>query len=340
MRILITGGAGYIGSHMVKMAMGRGHDVLVFDNLSTGFVDAVPADVLTRGDLLDPAAIHSALQSQAYDGVIHFAGAIQVGESITDPLKYHEQNITGTVNLLKACVAHGVKHFVFSSSAAVYGQPDVECIDESCPIAPINPYGRSKAYAEAMLGDCDRAFGLRSASLRYFNAAGADPSGQLGERHDPETHLIPLLLQAASGRRPGFVVNGRDFDTPDGTCIRDYVHVWDLCDAHLRALEYLMADGESTAFNLGSGTGHSVLEVVAAARSISGHDFPVTWGPRRDGDPPRLVASRQKAMDVLGWAPEHADLSTIIRHAWHWEQRLAEIGHGKPSRTPKAGQSC
>jgi UDP-glucose 4-epimerase len=325
LRILITGGAGYIGSHMVKFALANGHHVRAFDNLSTGFPDALPEGVLVQGDLLDPASLRRALRAENYDGVIHFAGAIQVGESMKLPLKYHAQNTTGTLNLIEACIAAGVKHLVYSSSAAVYGQPDVDVIDEMCPLSPINPYGRTKMYGETMLADCDRAHGLTSASLRYFNAAGADPDGELGERHNPETHLIPLLLQTASGRRTTFTINGDDFATPDGTCVRDYVHVSDLCAAHLLALEYLLGGGKTTAINLGSGSGFSVREVLDAVRRITGRDFALTIGPRREGDPARLVASRAKAEKVLGWRCEYSQLDTIIRHAWAWERKQAGL---------------
>lgn len=323
MRILITGGAGYIGSHMVKLARQRGHVVTVFDNLSTGYRNALPDGVLVEGSLLKPEETHAAISGKSFDGVIHFAGSIQVGESMRLPLKYYADNTVGTVNLLSACVASGMRNFVFSSSAAVYGQPSVSVIDESHALAPINPYGRTKLQCEQILADCARSHGLRSASLRYFNAAGADPDGELGERHDPETHLIPLLLQAASGRSSALTINGNDFPTPDGTCIRDYVHVWDLCEAHLLSLEYLANGGETTAFNLGSGSGYSILEVVDCARKVTNREIPVQWGPRRDGDPARLVASRNKAEQVLGWTPRQSDLETILHHAWAWERKLS-----------------
>ncbi|MBL8516664.1 MAG: UDP-glucose 4-epimerase GalE [Betaproteobacteria bacterium] len=326
MNLLITGGAGYIGSHMVKFARSRGHTVTVLDNLSTGFRDALPTGVLLEGSLLVPEDIRATLASSRFDGVIHFAGSIQVGESMRLPLKYYTENTIGTINLLAGCVEAEVKHVVFSSSAAVYGQPMVDVIDESCPTAPINPYGRTKLIGEQMLADCAVAHGLTSASLRYFNAAGADPAGELGERHDPETHLIPLLLQAASGRRKSFTINGDNFPTPDGTCVRDYVHVWDLCAAHLLAMDYLMAGGATTAFNLGSGAGFSVAEVLAAAKRITGIDFPVEWGPRREGDPARLVASRSKAERVLGWRCEYSQIETIIEHAWAWERKQTGLG--------------
>jgi len=323
MRILITGGAGYIGSHMVKLARQRGHVVTVFDNLSTGYRNALPDGVLVEGSLLSAEEIHAAISGKSFDGVIHFAGSIQVGESMRLPLKYYADNTVGTVNLLSACVESGVKNFVFSSSAAVYGQSSVPVIDESHVLAPVNPYGRTKLQCESILADCARSHGLRSASLRYFNAAGADPDGELGERHDPETHLIPLLLQAVSGRSSALTINGNDFPTPDSTCIRDYVHVWDLCEAHLLALEYLDGGGETTALNLGSGHGYSILEVLEHARKVTGRDTPVQWGPRREGDPARLVASRRKAEQVLGWTPRHSDLETILHHAWNWERKLS-----------------
>jgi UDP-glucose 4-epimerase len=253
---------------------------------------------------------------------MHFASCIQVGESLLKPDLYYRNNFCNTLNLLDAMVAHGVKHFIFSSTAAVFGEPDYVPIDEAHPARPINPYGISKWMVERALADYDRAFGLKSVCLRYFNAAGADPEGELGERHEPETHLIPLVLQAASGRRPEIAVFGRDYDTPDGTCIRDYVHVMDLCQAHLLALDALGIGGESDAFNLGNGSGFSVQQVIDAARRVTGRNIAVREAPRRPGDPARLVANSERAKRVLGWQPQYADLDVIVEHAWAWERKL------------------
>lgn len=320
MNILITGAAGYIGSHMFKHAQLRGHRVWGLDNLSTGFRDALPADRLIEFDLVAGTGLDKLLVEHGIQAVIHFAGRIQVGESVREPLLYWEQNVSGTHRLLAACKEAGVRRFVFSSSAAIYGQPDVDIIEESQPAAPINPYGWTKLVGERMLSDADTGFGLRSVSLRYFNAAGADPEGQLGERHEPETHLIPLVLQAANGRREAITINGRDFPTPDGTCVRDYVHVWDLCEAHLLALDYLDNGGATTALNLGTGSGFSILQVVQACQSCTGRDFPVRFGERRAGDPARLVAATRRAHELLGWVPTRSDLATIIQDAWRWER--------------------
>jgi len=255
---------------------------------------------------------------------MHFASFIQVGESYANPAKYYRNNVMASQVLIDGMCAHSVKALVFSSTAAIFGDPDYVPIDEAHPKQPINPYGRSKWMVEQMLEDYDRAYGLESVCLRYFNAAGADPEGALGECHEPETHLIPLLLQVASGRRPHIAVNGDDYATPDGTCIRDYIHVEDLCSAHLLALRHLFDAGGSARFNLGNGNGASVHEVIAAVRRVTGHPIPVLVGERRAGDPPILVADSRAAREQLGWAPRHADLDTIIGHAWAWERRNAE----------------
>jgi UDP-glucose 4-epimerase len=320
LRVLVVGGAGYIGSHMVKHLLRRGCDVVTFDNLSTGYRDAVLGGEFMLGDLADKAALETLFSSHRFDAVLHFASYIQVGESVIQPGKYYENNVTNTLNLLNAMVKHDVKHFIFSSTAAVYGEPLHVPIDEAHPKAPINPYGRSKWMVEQILGDYDRAYGLKSIALRYFNAAGADPEGELGERHEPETHLIPLVLQTASGRRSHISVFGRDYDTPDGTCIRDYIHVTDLCQAHWLALQKLIASGESSAYNLGNGSGFSVQEVIDASRRVTGLSISVVDSPRRDGDPARLVANTKLAGHKLGWHPQHFELDTIIRHAWQWER--------------------
>jgi len=323
MKILVVGGAGYIGSHMVKRLLRAGHEVVTLDNLSTGFRDAVTGGEFVQGDLADRAGLDEVFGRHGFDGVMHFASFIQVGESVARPGLYYRNNFCNTLNLLDAMVVHGVRYFIFSSTAAIFGEPDCVPIDETHPARPINPYGMSKWMVERALVDYDRAFGLKSVCLRYFNAAGADPEGELGERHDPETHLIPLVLQAASGRRPYIAVFGRDYDTPDGTCIRDYVHVMDLCQAHLLALDALAAGGDSDAFNLGCGGGFSVREVIEAARRVTDREIAVQDRPRRAGDPARLVADGRRAGEVLGWKPEYAELDAIVGHAWVWERKLA-----------------
>jgi UDP-glucose-4-epimerase len=319
--LMVVGGAGYIGSHMVKALAAAGHRVIVVDNFSTGFQSAVRGRELETVDISDAAALDQVFAKYSFDAVLHFASFIQVGESVAQPGKYYQNNVAATVTLLQAMVKAGVKYFIFSSTAAVYGNPIRVPIDEAHPKEPINPYGRSKLMVEQLLQDFDHAHGLRSVCLRYFNAAGADPEGELGERHDPETHLIPLILQAASGRRDAITVFGRDYDTPDGTCIRDYIHVQDLVSAHALALDYLFAGGSSTAFNLGNGNGFSVQEVIDVAKQVTGRDFAVKDAARRAGDPPRLVADSTQARAVLGWQPQYDDLATIVRHAWEWEQK-------------------
>ncbi len=319
LNLLVVGGAGYIGSHMVKHLLRRGCNVVTFDNLSTGYRDAVLGGEFVLGDLADRAALDALFARHAFDAVFHFASFIQVGESVKAPAKYYANNVVNTLNLLDVMVKHRVKRFVFSSTAAVYGEPAYTPIDEAHPKQPINPYGKTKWMVEQILDDYDRAYGLKSIALRYFNAAGADPKGELGERHDPETHLIPLVLQAASGRRPHISVFGRDYDTPDGTCIRDYIHVTDLADAHWLALEKLLRGADSAAYNLGNGNGFSVQQVIDAASHITGRKILVVDAPRREGDPARLVADSTAARRHLGWQPKLDDLETFVRHAWHWE---------------------
>ncbi|HRC71393.1 MAG TPA: UDP-glucose 4-epimerase GalE [Candidatus Competibacter sp.] len=321
MRVLVVGGAGYIGSHMVKMLDQRGCRVTVLDDLSAGYRDAVVGGRFVLGDLGDEAVLDALFNADRFDGVMHFASYIQVGESVREPAKYYRNNTFKTQVLLDAMRSHQVNHFIFSSTAAIFGEPVRTPIDEDHPKNPINPYGRSKWMVEQMLEDYDRAYGLKAVKLRYFNAAGADPEGRLGERHDPETHLIPLVLQAAGGRRPNVTVFGADYDTPDGTCIRDYIHVADLCEAHWLALRRLWEGGESAAYNLGNGNGFSVREVIDTARTVSGRDFTVVYGERRPGDPARLVADSRRARTDLGWTPRYAELATIVEHAWHWETR-------------------
>jgi UDP-glucose 4-epimerase len=323
--ILVIGGAGYIGSHMVKFLHQQGCRVTTLDSLVGGFRDAVLHGTLVQGDIADRGLLDNLLASQRFDAVMHFASFIQVGESVAEPAKYYQNNLVNTLNLLDAMRGAGVGSFIFSSTAAIFGEPRSDRIDETHPKHPINPYGRTKLMVEQALADYDAAYGLKSVCLRYFNAAGADPEGQLGERHEPETHLIPLVLRAASGRRPHISVFGRDYDTPDGTCIRDYVHVSDLCSAHWLALQALFNGGPSQAFNLGNGNGFSVQEVIDAARRVTGLEIPVQDAGRRAGDPARLVADATQAVKVLGWKPQFAALDTLIEHAWRWEQKATAL---------------
>lgn len=319
MKVLVTGGAGYIGSHMIRMLLQHGHDVVTLDNLSSGHRDAVSGGRFILGDLADRILLDSLFSADKYDAVLHFASLIQVGESVREPGRYYQNNVANTLNLLDAMVRHGVGKFVFSSSAAIFGEPQSIPMDENHAKVPLNPYGVSKLMVEQILADYDRAYALKSVSLRYFNAAGADPDGLLGERHEPETHLIPLVLQAAAGQRQHITVFGQDYATPDGTCIRDYVHVTDLCQAHLLALDFLRDGGGSAAFNLGNGQGFSVRQVIDVAMKITGREIPVVFGERRAGDPARLVADSTLAREKLGWRPDYSGLEQIIRHAWQWE---------------------
>ncbi len=320
MKVLVIGGAGYIGSHMVKLLGQQGCRVTTLDDLSSGHRDAVLCGDFVQGDFGDRAVLDAVL-SKGFDAVMHFASFIQVGESVQHPDKYYRNNVTNTLGLLDAMRAHGVKKFIFSSTAATFGEPQYTPIDERHPQQPINPYGRTKLMVEQALVDYDKAYGFKSVCLRYFNAAGADPEGKLGERHEPETHLIPLVLQAASGRRPSISVFGRDYDTPDGTCVRDYIHINDLCSAHWLALQSLMNGGSSQAYNLGNGNGFSVQEVIDTAERVTGRKIAVVNGPRRAGDPARLVADATQARQKLGWQPQFADLATIVQHAWAWEMK-------------------
>ena len=320
MNILVVGGAGYIGSHMVKLLGQRRCAVTTLDDLSSGHRDAVLTGDFVQGDMADTELLRGVFAQRKYDAVMHFASFIEVGESVREPAKYYRNNVANTLALLAAMREAGVDRFIFSSTAAIFGTPQYVPIDEHHPRAPINPYGRTKNMVEDVLSDYERAYGLRSVCLRYFNAAGADPEGRLGERHDPESHLIPLALQAASGRRAGLSVYGTDYDTPDGTCIRDYVHVSDLCEAHWLALESLRDGASSQAYNLGNGNGFSVLEVIETAKKVTGVDFAVKHEARRAGDPPRLVADSSAIKAKLGWSPRYADLDTIIAHAWAFER--------------------
>jgi len=318
MRILVTGGAGYIGSHTVKLLLARGHDVWVLDSLVYGHLAAVPADRLIVADLADAAAVDHALLIHRIEAVVHFAAFAYVGESVKDPARYFDNNFTQAQALFDTLLAAGVKRVVFSSTCATYGVPTAVPIAESHPQWPINPYGWSKLFVERLLDSYDQAHGLRFVALRYFNAAGA--TARVGEHHDPETHVIPLALRAAAGRGPALTVFGSDYDTPDGTAIRDYIHVTDLADAHLLALEHLRRGGASQFLNLGTGTGFSVLEVIETARRVTSRDVPHQVGPRRAGDPPRLVADASRAGGVLGWSPKQAALDTIVSSAWGWMQ--------------------
>jgi UDP-glucose 4-epimerase len=320
-KILVVGGAGYIGSHMVKALLDAGHQVVTLDNLSTGFRDAVLGGEFVEGDIADSALLDELLPSHGFDAVMHFAAHIQVGESVENPGKYYTNNVANTLNLLNAMVRHRVNHFIFSSTAAIFGEPQHLPVDEAHPKAPINPYGTSKWMVEQILADFDRAYGLRSVCLRYFNAAGAEPDGLLGWRYEGVTNLIPVVLKVAAGRRPNVTVFGRDYDTPDGTGVRDYIHVMDLCAAHLLALQRLWAGGGSDVFNLGNGHGFSVQQVIDAARKASGRDIAVEEGARRPGDPATLVADSTRAREILGWRPRYADLDAIVAHAWKWELR-------------------
>ena len=319
LNVLVLGGAGYIGSHMVKRLACEGCHVTTLDNLSKGHRDAVLHGDLVVGDVGDRALLDAVLSGQRFDAVMHFAASIEVGESVRDPAAYYRNNVGATLTLLEALRDHGVDALIFSSTAAIFGDPAYIPIDERHPTAPINPYGRSKLMVEQMLEDHRRAYGLRSSCLRYFNAAGADPEGELGERHDPETHLIPLVLQAASGRRAEIAVFGRDYDTPDGTCVRDYIHVSDLCEAHWLALRALMNGHRGGAYNLGNGEGFSVQQVIDTARRVTGRPIPQRDAERRPGDPARLVAEARRASEELGWRPARGDLETIIADAWRWE---------------------
>jgi UDP-glucose 4-epimerase len=323
MRVLVVGGAGYIGSHMVKMLGRQGCQVTTLDDLSSGHRDAVLCGDFVLGSCGDRGLLDGLL-ARGFDAVMHFASFIQVGESVQHPDKYYANNVVNTLTLVDAMRAHGISRFIFSSTAAIFGEPVYTPIDERHPQNQINPYGRSKWMVEQMLADYDRAYGFKSVCFRYFNAAGADPEGQLGERHDPETHLIPLVLQAASGRRPHISVFGRDYDTPDGTCIRDYVHIEDLCSAHWLGLQSMARGDGSQAYNLGNGNGFSVQEVIDTARRVTGQPVPVVYADRRAGDPACLVADSRLARARLGWAPRHERLDTIIEHAWRWEQQVAQ----------------
>jgi UDP-glucose 4-epimerase len=323
MKVFVTGGAGYVGSHCARLLRQSGHEIRVYDNLSLGHRGAVDPAVLVVGDLGDPPAIKRALQDFRPDAVMHFAASTAVGESVTHPLWYYRNNVVHTVNLLDTMKDLGVTRLVFSSTCAVYGLPPATPITEDMPCNPISPYGRTKRTMELVFGDCARAWNLSFAALRYFNASGASLDGAIGEDHEPETHLIPIVLQAALGRRPHVDVFGDDYPTPDGTCIRDYIHVEDLAEAHLQALLKLDR-GRQFFVNLGTGRGHSVREVIDVARKVTGRDIPIRIGPRREGDTPVLYADPGRAQQVLNWKSKINDLKDIIGTAWEWHRSHPE----------------
>lgn len=326
MNILVVGGAGYIGSMTVRRLVERGYPVWVYDNFSRGHRAAVPSAINVEGDLADEDRLTETLRAKSIDAVIHFAALAQVGDSVADPSAYYRVNVVGSQRLLEAMRRAGVTRIVFSSTTATYGEPERMPITEDTPQRPINPYGFTKLVVERMLCDYARAFGIAPAALRYFNAAGADPSGQFGESASPQTRIIPLTLEVALGKRKHIRILGDDYPTPDGTCIRDFIHIDDLADAHIRVLDQLRP-GTFQAFNLGNGRGFSVKEVIEACRRVSGHPIPAEIAPRRPGDPPILIADASKARDVLGWTPRFTDMEDIVRTAWNWH-RTHPNGYG------------
>ncbi|AVA23568.1 MULTISPECIES: UDP-glucose 4-epimerase GalE [unclassified Rhizobium] len=318
--VLVVGGAGYIGSHTCLDLANKGFQPVVYDNFSNGHREFVKWGPAEEGDIRDRARLDEVLAKYKPAAILHFAALIEVGESVKDPVSFYENNVIGTLTLLSAAQAAGIGAFVFSSTCATYGLPQSVPLDESHRQVPINPYGRTKYIVEQALADYDQYKGLRSVVLRYFNAAGADFEGRIGEWHTPETHAIPLAIDAALGRRQGFKVFGSDYDTRDGTCVRDYIHVLDLADAHVRAVEYLLRGGESVALNLGTGTGTTVKELLSTIETVSNRPFPVEYVGRREGDSTTLVANNDKARDILGWSPKY-DLSRIIESAWNWHAK-------------------
>ncbi len=320
--ILIVGGAGYIGSHVNKLLNTRGQKTVVFDNLVCGHRDLVQWGEFFFGDLANREQVRLCFENYPVEAVMHFSAFSIVGESVTDPARYYLNNVTNTLHLLEAMREYGVKYLIFSSTCATYGVPGKIPIPEDHPQKPINPYGKSKLMIEEILKDYDGAYGIKHVNLRYFNAAGADPDGETGEWHEPETHLIPIVLDAALGRKQDVRIFGADYDTPDGTCIRDYIHVTDVAEAHLSALAYLIRNGKSDAFNLGNGKGFSVKEVIEAAKNVTGKNIKTGAGARRPGDIPVLIGSAEKAGAVLNWRPRYPGLDTIIRTAWEWHKTL------------------
>ena len=328
--ILVVGGAGYIGSHTCKVLRARGYNCIVFDNLSLGHKSFVKWGELIEGDIRDSAKVRAAIETHNIDAVIHFAAFAYVGESVTDPAKYYENNVVGTLGLLNGIVGTQCKNIVFSSTCAVYGEPTDERISERTACRPVNPYGRTKLICEGMLEDFSRAYGLKYTALRYFNACGDDPDGEVGEDREIETHLIPRALMALQGYIDNFEVFGSDFPTEDGTAIRDYIHVLDLANAHILAVQRLLDGGDSDIYNLGTGKGYSVGEVLSHIREITGRDMAAPKGPRRQGDPAKLIADAQKARNVLGFLPIHSDMDTIIKTAWNWHLKA------HPAKAPRA----
>lgn len=318
--ILIVGGAGYIGSHVNKELYQRGYETIIYDNLIYGHKEAVKWGKFEYGDLCDTSRLEEIFNKYPIEAVFHFAAFAYVGESVTNPSKYYNNNVCATINLLDVMVRHNVKYFVFSSTCATYGQPEKMPITEDEIQKPINPYGASKLMVERVLEDYESAYGLHSVCLRYFNAAGDDFDGEIGESHTPETHIIPLILDAALGKRDSIKVFGTDYDTVDGSCVRDYIHVIDLADAHIRALDYMKSENKSNRFNLGTGNGTTVIEMIETAKSITGIDFKVEFVERRPGDPATLIGSNRKAEEILGWVPQYSDIETILKTAWKWQQ--------------------
>ena len=327
MTVLVSGGAGYIGSHASKCLNDAGYRVVVYDNLVYGHRWAVSESVLEIGDIVDPQRIDQVFRHYHPTAIMHFAAYAYVGESVEEPGKYYRNNVAGTLSLLEAARDHGIDKFIFSSTCATYGTPNTVPIPENHPQRPINPYGASKLMVERMLADFEMAHGIRSISLRYFNAAGADPVGEIGEAHDPETHLIPLVLDAATGIGPPVTVFGNDYDTPDGTCIRDYIHVSDLADAHVRALKALEAGAPSTEYNLSNGQGFSVQEVIESVERVTRLSVPRGFGPRREGDPPRLIGDASRIREAVGWEPRYRDLDEIVATAWEWHQHYKGLNN-------------
>ncbi len=318
LNILVVGGCGYIGTHMVKALIDAGHHPVTLDDLSSGHRSLLPGGDFIEGSIANTAVLDEVFTSRRIDAVMHFAAFIEVGESVRDPLKYYGNNFTGTANLLSAMIRHKVRRFVFSSSAAVYGEPEYTPIDEGHPLNPASPYGETKLWVEKMLSACDRAHGMRAISLRYFNAAGADESGKIGERHEPESHLIPLALAVARGERENIKIFGVDYPTPDGTCIRDFIHVSDLVSAHLAAIVALMDGAGSNVYNLGNSRGTSVRAIIDTARRVSGQAIPVVEDQRRPGDPAVLIAGSNKIKHDLNWQPRFENIEDIVRTAWRW----------------------
>lgn len=320
--ILIVGGAGYIGSHVNKVLNERGYETIILDNLSYGHEESVKWGTLCKCDLANINEVDDIFTKYNINAVMHFSSFIDVGESVRNPEKYYNNNVVNTMNLLNVMLKHDVKKFIFSSTCATYGIPQKIPLTENHPQNPINPYGWTKLMVERILKDYDTAYGLKSVILRYFNASGADESGIIGEWHNPETHLIPLILDAAMGKREDIKIFGTDYDTPDGTCIRDYIHVTDLADAHILSLEYLNKNNQSNQFNLGNGQGFSVKEVIESVKRVTGRNFNVTQTRRREGDPAILIGSSKKAKDTLGWDPQYVNIDKIIETAWIWHQKL------------------